>query len=199
MDRQDRRRALESGGEGRRHDHQPALPVVPIRVEVKDRRPVRQPDQHPEDAPSAGRIEILLARRRVAVEVQDVDLEPALPEELRELLDVDREYREKAAAGTLHRIAPRRFNPSHEAWLPVMHTQRGERHYTALFSNTARAHQLGQTRDWVILYYDDGTWERQCTVITAQRDPLKGQRIVRGRESDCEAYYKSKVQVEAKV
>ncbi len=116
-----------------------------------------------------------------------------------ELLEVDREYREKAVAGTLHRIAPRRFNPSHEAWLPVMHTQRGERHYTALFSNTARAHQLGQTRDWVILYYDDGTWERQCTVITAQRDPLKGQRIVRGRESDCEAYYKSKVQVEAKV
>jgi len=106
-----------------------------------------------------------------------------------ELLDVDREYREKAAAGTLHRIAPRRFNPTHEVWLPVLHSQRGERHYTALFSNTARAHQLGKTRDWVILYYDDGTWERQCTVITAQRDPLKGRRIARGRESECEAYY----------
>jgi hypothetical protein len=37
-----------------------------------------------------------------------------------ELLDVDREYREKAAAGTLRTIAPRRFNPRREAWLPVL-------------------------------------------------------------------------------
>ena len=34
-----------------------------------------------------------------------------------ELLDVDREYREHAAAGTLFRIAPRRMNPRHESWL----------------------------------------------------------------------------------
>jgi putative hydrolase len=126
-------------------------------------------------------------RRRTGVPAAPSFHEPSISE----LLDVDREYREKAAAGTLHRIAPRRFNPSHKAWLPVLHTQRGERHYTALFSNTARAHQLGKTRDWVILYYDDGTWERQCTVITAQRDPLKGRRIVRGREAECEAYYEA--------
>ncbi|MEK6604891.1 MAG: helix-hairpin-helix domain-containing protein, partial [Nitrospirota bacterium] len=54
-----------------------------------------------------------------------------------ELLDVDREYRENAAAGSLRTIAPRRFNPDGEAWLPVLHTHRGPRHYTALFSNTA--------------------------------------------------------------
>lgn len=41
-----------------------------------------------------------------------------------ELLDVDREYCDKAAAGLLHRIAPRRHNPHHEAWLPVLHTHR---------------------------------------------------------------------------
>jgi DNA polymerase/3'-5' exonuclease PolX len=106
-----------------------------------------------------------------------------------ELLDVDHEYREKAAAGKLRRIAPRRFNPSGEAWLPVLHTQRGERHYTALFSNTARAHQLGKTHDWVVLYYDGGRGERQCTVITSQRGPLTGKRIVRGREDECVLYY----------
>ena len=106
-----------------------------------------------------------------------------------ELLDVDREYREEAVAGRLRMIAPRRFNPTAEAWLPILHTQRGLRHYTALFSNTARAHQLRRTHDWVVLYYDDGTGERQSTVTTAQRVPLKGNRIVRGRESECVAYY----------
>lgn len=106
-----------------------------------------------------------------------------------ELLDVDREYREKAQVGELRRIAPRRFNPHGEAWLPVLHTQRGDRHYTALFSNTARAHQLGKTQDWVVLYYDKGDGERQCTVITSHREPLTGKRIVRGREDECAAYY----------
>jgi DNA polymerase (family 10) len=110
---------------------------------------------------------------------------------IEELLDVDREYREKAAAGRLRRIAPRRFNPSGEAWLPVLHTQRGERHYTALFSNTVRAHQMGMTRDWVVLYYDGGRGERQCTVITGQRGLLKGKRLVRGREAECLRYYQA--------
>jgi Holliday junction resolvasome RuvABC DNA-binding subunit len=109
-----------------------------------------------------------------------------------ELLDVDREYREKAEAGQLRRIAPRRFNPSGEAWLPVLHTQRGERHYTALFSNTARAHKLGKTHDWVVLYYDGGGGERQATVITSQREPLFGKRIVRGREDECAAHYRER-------
>jgi len=109
-----------------------------------------------------------------------------------ELLDVDHEYREKAASGQLRMIAPRRFNPTHEAWLPILHTQRGERHYTALFSNTPRAHQMGKTRDWVILYYENGSGERQCTVITAQREPLKGHRIVRGREGECLAHYQAR-------
>ena len=106
-----------------------------------------------------------------------------------ELLDVDREYRESAAAGKLHKIAPRRFNPTREAWLPILHTQRGERHYTALFSNTARAHRQGTTQDWVILYYDGAAGERQCTVITSHFGELKGRRIVRGREDECARFY----------
>jgi Holliday junction resolvasome RuvABC DNA-binding subunit len=109
-----------------------------------------------------------------------------------ELLDVDREYREKAAAGRLRRIAPRRMNPGGEAWLPVLHTARGERHYTALYSNTPRAHQMGATGDWVVLYFDGGDGERQCTVITSQVGRLQGLRIVRGRELECERHYRER-------
>jgi len=106
-----------------------------------------------------------------------------------ELLDVDAEYRRRGQAAQLPTIAPRRFNPSHETWLPVLHTRRGERHYTALFSNTARAHRLGTTRDWVVLYLEGGREERQWTVITARRGPLAGKRIVRGREAECASHH----------
>ena len=106
------------------------------------------------------------------------------------LLDVDREYRERAAAGELATIAPRRFNPSGEAWLPVLHTVRGAWHFTALFSNTAQAHQLGRTRDWVVLYfYDDEHAEGQHTVVTETHGALTGRRVVRGRETECRAHY----------
>jgi hypothetical protein len=106
-----------------------------------------------------------------------------------ELLDVDREYRAKAAAGQLQRIAPRRFNLTGEAWLPVLHTRRGTRRYTALFSNTARAHQAGKTRDWVVLYSDVGDGESRHTVITAWFGPLRGRRVVAGREEECRQLY----------
>ena len=106
------------------------------------------------------------------------------------LLEVDREYRDKAAAGKLKTIAPKRFNPRGEAWLPVMHAARGEWHFTALFSNTARAHELGRTRDWVVIYYYDGEHvEAQCTAVTETRGALAGKRVVRGREPECRAHY----------
>ena len=106
-----------------------------------------------------------------------------------QILDVDEEYRTRAAEDVLPKIAPRRFNPEHEKWLPVLHTNRGRRHYTALFSNTARAHQLNKNSDWVVIYYDRGDGERQCTVITSTHGPLAGKRIVRGREAECLDYY----------
>ncbi|HEX6200096.1 MAG TPA: helix-hairpin-helix domain-containing protein [Thermoanaerobaculia bacterium] len=104
-----------------------------------------------------------------------------------ELLDVDREYRERAAGGGLPTIAPRRFNPRGRAWLPILHATRGERHYTALFSNTAQAHRLGRTRDWVVIYWDgDDGRDGLCTVVTDRgRGPLQGLRVVRGREPEC--------------
>ena len=113
---------------------------------------------------------------------------PAPPVDV--LLDVDREYRERAARGDLRRIAPRRFNPEGRPWLPILHTQRGDWQFTALFSNTARAHELGRTDDWVVLYfYDDHQEEGQHTVVTETRGPLVGKRVVRGREAECRDHY----------
>ena len=114
------------------------------------------------------------------------------------LLDLDREYREQAAADRLPRIAPRRFNPTGAAWLPVLHAQREGQHYAVLFSNTARAHELGATQDWVVIYRDDGDGSEgsegsdgsgQWTVVTARSGRLGGKRVVRGRERECEAFY----------
>ncbi len=99
------------------------------------------------------------------------------------LLEVDRRYRQQAEAGTLPTIAPRRFNPSGEAWLPVLHMEKEGWHFTAMYSNTPLAHQLHRTRDWVIIYcYDDHHQEEQYTVVTETRGPFTGQRVVRGRE-----------------
>lgn len=107
-----------------------------------------------------------------------------------ELLDVDREYRAKAGAGELFTIAPKRFNPKGEAWLPVLHTKRGQRRYTALFSNTKLAHELGKTRDWVVLYYArPGEREAQATVVTETGGDLAGRRVVRGRERETSELY----------
>jgi hypothetical protein len=106
-----------------------------------------------------------------------------------ELLEVDRDYRREARKGTLRQIAPHRFNPLHEAWLPILHTVRRGRKYTALFSNTEQAHRRGKTHDWVVLYFDDGRGERQCTVVTEYRGPLRRRRVVRGRELECAEHY----------
>lgn len=102
------------------------------------------------------------------------------------LLDVDREYRRRAARGNLVKIAPKRFNPSGAAWLPVLHTVRDGWHCTAMYSNTGRAHQLGRIADWVIIYFHKDGWpEGQRTVVTEQRGERAGRRTVRGREAEC--------------
>ncbi len=108
------------------------------------------------------------------------------------LLDVDRIYRERARAGSLRKIAPRRFNPEGRAWLPILHARHGDWHFTALFSNTARAHDLGKTGDWVVIYSHlaDGPEER-WTVVTETRGPMAGERVVRGRERECEELVRS--------
>jgi DNA polymerase (family 10) len=116
------------------------------------------------------------------------DQDPATPGVAR-LLDVDQEYRSRAEAGELRKIAPKRFNPEHEAWLPVLHTTRDGWDFTALYSNTKRAHDLGKTHDWVVLYYEDDGSEQQATVVTESSGALKGKRVVRGWEQECRRYY----------
>ena len=108
------------------------------------------------------------------------------------ILDVDREYRGLARLGRLKKIAPHRNNPTGEAWLPLMQTSRGAWHFTALYSNTTQAHQLGRTRDWVVIYfYDHQHLERQCTVVTENHGPMLARRVVRGRETECRIHYRA--------
>jgi hypothetical protein len=122
----------------------------------------------------------MLARTRPAR--RQCALEPAVDL----LLDVDREYREKTERGAVPKIAPRRFNPSGESWLPILHTERADWRFTALFSNTALAHELGRVRDWVVIYFhQDSGPEGQRTVVTESRGLLAGRRVVRGREAEC--------------
>jgi hypothetical protein len=113
---------------------------------------------------------------------------PSLPVDL--LLAIDAEYREKAEAKTLKLIAPKNYNPGRKAWLPLLVTERKGWRFTVMFSNTARAHELGKTNDWVVIYFEKGEGEAQCTVVTEQRGPLKGKRVIRGRESECRAFYR---------
>lgn len=107
-----------------------------------------------------------------------------------QLLKVDRAYRQQVRTGELRKIAPRRFNPSGEAWLPILHVDWNDWSYTALFSNTALAHELRRTHDWVVIYFARaGGREHTRTVVTETRGPLEGQRVVRGREAECRNYY----------
>jgi len=108
-------------------------------------------------------------------------------------LAIDRRYRHLARAGKLRTIAPRRFNPAGESWLPVMHADEDGWSLTAMFSNTARAHELGRTRSWVVLYYEHDGHEGQCTVVTETRGPLAGRRVIRGREPECARHHRVKV------
>jgi DNA polymerase (family X) len=117
---------------------------------------------------------------------------PAQPD-VGTLLDVDRQYRRRADAGQLRKIAPKRFNPDRKAWLPILNTRRGDWDFTALFSNTALAHDLSKTDDWVVLYYERGDAKGQATVVTETKGPLEGKRVIRGREAECRRFYSETV------
>ena len=111
---------------------------------------------------------------------------PSLPTSESEavmLLDVDREYHDKAAEGVLHRLAPKRFKPTGEAWLPVLHTVRGPWHFTALFSNTTLAHRLGRTADWVVIYFP-----AYRPIIDPAWAILKASRIAPSREHEARGH-----------
>lgn len=132
---------------------------------------------------------LLAVLRERLTRLRRVGVHPAEPD-VATLLDADRLYRERAMAGGLRMIAPRRFNPDGRAWLPVIHATRGPWHVTALYSNSALAHRLDRCKDWVVLYFHrDAESENRRTVVTETRGPLTGRRVVRGREDECLAHY----------
>jgi len=133
--------------------------------------------------------ESLAGRLRGRSGLRPARAQPSDAPPVAELLDVDREYRLLAEANRLPRIAPRRFNPTEEAWLPVLRTRRGERQYSAAYCNTARAHELGTLRDWVVILARRAGARGRFTVITSSYGRLAGRRIVLGREAECAEHY----------
>ncbi|MBT8452119.1 MAG: DNA-binding protein [Deltaproteobacteria bacterium] len=129
-------------------------------------------------------------RARRFEELQEAGAKVAVPTiseakpEVGLLLEIDRDYRQRAEAGELPRIAPQRNNPDGAAWLPILHRHEAGWHFTALYSNTDRAHELGRVRDWVVIYFERDGHEGQCTVVTEYQGPLTGKRVVRGREEE---------------
>ena len=126
----------------------------------------------------------MLARRRPSRSQKSMAMPPVA-----DILAVDEAYR--TTADDLPSIRPRRFNETGQRRIPILHTERGPWQFTALYSNSASAHQYGRTRDWVVIYFErDGQPEGQTTVITQHGGPLDGRRIVRGQEDPCTDYWK---------
>ncbi len=107
------------------------------------------------------------------------------------LLEIDREYRDQAAGNRLPKAAPRRFNPTGAAWLPILRVERHGRHFTAHFANTANSHRFGHVHDWVVIRSDDKSAFGVWTVVTAARGECRGKRVVKGRERECQDYYRT--------
>jgi hypothetical protein len=132
----------------------------------------------------AGRFRSCRPSGRLARETVD---EPPIAD----LLSIDEEFRCKAQANRLLQVAPLRFNPTGAARLPILHTYRDGKKYTALYSNSPRAHELGTNHDWVVIYRERHDGGGQWTIITSRFGKLKDRRIVRGREAECLALNKS--------
>lgn len=126
-------------------------------------------------------LDVLAARRGGARAAE----EPAVAD----LLAVDEEFRSLAEARDL-RLSWDGV-PAEAGSAPVLQTRRGGWSFRATFSNTALAHRLGLTRDWVVIHFQDGATVGERTVVTETRNHLCGQRVVRGRERECQACWAS--------
>jgi hypothetical protein len=106
------------------------------------------------------------------------------------ILAIDVLYRAQTEAGRLPRLTPHRLNAEGRAWLPILHTRRGDWRFTALYTNSAQARGDGRTEDWVsILFYDGAQREGQRAVFTAVSGDLAGRRAIQGREAECRGFY----------
>ncbi len=132
-----------------------------------------------------GLIDALAGRLRRSRLPEPIQGEPSVAA----LLAIDEEYRRQSEGDTLPHLTPRRFNAEHEPWLTLYVADRDGWRFRALFSNTALAHRLGKTSDWVVIAFHDGFNSGQRTVVTETRGDLRGLRVVRGRERECRLYY----------
>lgn len=106
-------------------------------------------------------------------------LEPTVPD----LLALDQQYREWVAKDAL-------FGESSEMTsVYVLRKSFHGWHFRCLFSQGSLAARLGKSEDWVTIYFNDGSAYGERTVETAESGPLSGQRVVRGREKECQQYY----------
>jgi putative hydrolase len=64
-----------------------------------------------------------------------------------------------------------------------------------MFSNTALAHRLERTHDWVVIYFHlPHEAEGHATVVTERAGNLRGQRVVRGRERESGVHWTDQLQ-----
>jgi hypothetical protein len=133
----------------------------------------------------SGELVAEIDRRLSAKRQAMLDDEP----KVEDLLALDEEYRRRAEQRELPTVAPRSFHPEGDSWLGVLRGERGGWKMRALFSNTALAHRLGQTHNWVVIYFDRGATSGQRTVVTETHGDLIRQRVVRGREHECRTHY----------
>lgn len=106
------------------------------------------------------------------------------------ILAVDALYRAQAEAGRLPRLTPRRLNADGRAWLPILHTSRGDWRFTTLFANSDQARGGGRDEGWVsVVFHDSRQREGQRAVFTAMSGDLAGRRVIQGREAECRGFY----------
>jgi len=126
------------------HDH--------LHVETLEGLEQAAHDGRLETVPGMGARRSATVRATLAQMLQRVRPRPPAPGEelgVETILDVDREYRNKAARDELPKIAPRRFNPSGEAWLPVVALVSGLTDADAIAFSVSDAQQDGLiTLDW---------------------------------------------------
>jgi hypothetical protein len=137
----------------------------------------------------AGRLRLISEEVHRRLGVRRKPLAPKDEPAVADLLAVDEEYRRRGSKGELPKIAPREYHPEGETWLALLRKEVGGWKMRALHSNTAVAHRMGMTQDWVVIYFDREETIGQRTVVTESRGDLGGKRVVRGRENECRAHY----------
>ncbi len=112
-----------------------------------------------------------------------------------ELLILDEQFRDLAAAGKLPHLAPDDRDVVHGP-RPIWHATRNERNYTVVFAGSCRALHDHGMRDAVTICLDDHDHTGRWTVATGRRGVLAGRRIVIGREEEALRHYANEEKID---